>query len=288
MMKCDPHSECDVSDTMPLPASLPSGSSRGDRSPGLDGVLPTAVFGFVLLWRAPDLFLHPRFWAEEGGLYFGTLQNVAPLKGLVRVFNGNYQLLTNVFVELSMHVPLRAAPLVTTMLSMGLALVCAWMIGRVLLARGCSLPVVSAACAMFALQPAGYEVFLTATNVQWVTSVIALMICVWEDKPARSVGAGVLYASLVICGLTGTTTCILLPLFVIGAVYRRSGFGWAMVAFLTSVTVLQALVVLAHRGEMHRAFAVSDQAMLPLVLQVVSSQFLPGDFVNSVGAMFRA
>lgn len=205
---------------------------------------------------------------------------MSPLKGLVRVFNGNYQLLTNAIVEIAIRVPIRYAPAVTTYLGFLLALVCAWMMGRLLLSRGCSVLQASAGCAMFALQPAGYEVFLNATNVQWVTSVIGLLLCLWDDLPATSPRAGLCYFALAVCGLTGTTTCILLPLFVVGAIWRKSGFGWAMVAVLGVATVLQGGIVLAHRAEMHRAFAISDHALLPLVFQVIFAQILPGDAVN--------
>lgn len=245
--------------------------------------MPVGVFVCCLAWRSPALLTAPRFWAEEGGLYYAQLQNVAPLKGLVRVFNGNYQFLTDALVEAALQVPPRFAAQVTTYLSLAVATACCWMIAKLLLSRGCSLWAATAAAALFALQPGGYEVFLSATNVQWVASVLALLLAISDEVPAGSPRAVVRYAALLACGLTGTPSCILLPLFLAGAVWRRSAFGWAMVAVLGSATAVQAGVVLAHRAELHRALSLSPHMLLPEVFQVFYAQILPAHALDALG-----
>lgn len=160
---------------------------------------------------------------------------------------------------------------------------CCWMIARLLLARGCSTWAASAAAALFALQPGGYEVFLSATNVQWVASVLTLLLAVSDDVPAWSPRAAVHYAVLLACGLTGTPSCILLPLFLAGAAWRRSTFRWAMTSVLGIATAVQAGVVLAHRAELHRALSLSPHMLLPEVFQVFYAQVLPAHVLDVLG-----
>ena len=253
--------------------------------PRLAAVLPIGAFLACLSLRSPGLLVHPRFWAEEGNLYYGKLQAMSPLKGLVRVLNGNYQFLTNAFVEVALRFPVRWAGAVTTYLGLGAAMLCCWLMARLLLSRGCSAWTACLACGLFALQPGGYEVFLNATNVQWVSSVIGLLLCLSEEVPAAGPAALLSYGGLLVCGMTGTPTCILLPLFVIGAVWRRTTFGWTMAIVLGAATAAQASIVLAHHGEMSRVFALSAYAPLPLVFQVFFTRLLPVALVNDLGVI---
>lgn len=247
-------------------------------------LVPVGIFVCCLAWRSPRLLLAPRFLAEEGNLYYGALQHLAPSKGLVRVFNGNYQFLTNALVELSLRVPVRYAAHVTTYLSLAVAVSCCWVIARLLLSRGCSSWAAAAACALFALQPGGYEVFLSATNVQWASSVLALGLALSEDRPARGARAVLVYALLLVCGLTGTTSCILLPLFLAGALWRRSAFGWAMAAVLGAATAVEGAVVLVHHAELQRPFTLSSHMLLPEIFQVFYAQLLPAHVMDALEA----
>ena len=203
------------------------------------------------------------------------------------MINGNYQFLTNAIVEISLFVPVRWSAVVTTYLSLALATACAWMIAELFAVRRFPIWVASAVCALFALQPAGYEVFLSATNVQWVTSVMGLLLCVSRGRPASSRAAILRFALLLACGLTGTTTCILLPLFAVGALRRRTPFGWCSLGTLIVATAVQGTVVAFHHDDLQRRpFTLSPDAPLALVLQVAFAQVLPVDILDRVGAAF--
>ncbi len=247
------------------------------------------AFLSTLFLRSPGLFLHPRFWAEEGTLYYGQLQNQEFAPGMVHVVNGNYQFLTNSIVEIALLVPVRWSAYVTTYLSLAVAVACAAMIASLFLRRHCCILSASAVCAVFALQPAGYEVFLSATNVQWLTSLIGLLLCVSENVPATSRKAILRYGLLLACGLTGTTTCILLPIFAVAALRRRAFFGWSLVGVLIVATAIQAFVVVVHHHDLERRpFHLSEEALLALILQSVFAQFLPLDGLDRLGFEFAA
>ena len=243
----------------------------------------------MLILRSPGLFTHPRFWAEEGTLYYAQLQHLRLAQGITLVVNGNYQFLTNTIVEMALLVPVRWSAFVTTYLSLAVATACAWMIAEFFAIRRFPLSAASAVCALFALQPGGYEVFLSATNVQWVTSVMGLLLCVSRDQPATGRPAILRFALLLACGLTGTTTCILLPLFVVGASRRRTPYGWCLLGSLIVATAIQASVVVFHHDDLQRRpFTLSPDAPLALVLQVAFAQVLPVDILDHLGAALVA
>ena len=270
--------------------SVAANPSAGDAASGVarpfkPAVVPTLIFLLALVLRSPGLFIHPRFWAEEGTLYYAQIQHLSLAQGVTRVINGNYQFLTNAIIEMALLVPVRWSAFVTTYLSLAVAIACAWMIAEFFAVRRYPLWAASAVGALFALQPAGYEVFLSATNVQWVTSVMGLLLCVSRDQSATSRTAILRFALLLACGLTGTTTCLLLPLFAVGAVRRRTPYGWCFLGTLIAATAVQASVVAFHHDDLQRRpFAMSPDALLALVLQVAFAQVLPVNILDHVSA----
>ncbi len=267
-----------------VPHSSPRGSRVQLRTPPGAAWIGTGVFLLCLFARVPALFLRPRFWAEEGSLYYANMQHLRTGAGLLWVTNANYQFLTDLAVEATLQIPARYGAVVTTYLALAVALLCCRMIAGLLASRGCSTLSVVAACALFALQPAGYEVFLSATNLQWVCSVVALMLLLPEkdEAPAGAIAGRCLL--LVALGLTGTTSCILLPVFALGSWLRPTRERLWLTGTLAAVTVLQAAVVLAHLGHANRSFALSAASLVALALQTALTDVVPQSVVDGIGA----
>lgn len=253
--------------------------------PAASSLLTCGIFLATLALRSPALLLRPRLWAEEGGLYWERLRHLPIRTGLGLVVNGNYQLLTNAFVAAAKLVPARDIAWVTTYAALIVSLLCCWMLDGWVRAHGLPRWVGAVAAVMLALLPAGYEVYLSATNVQWTCSLLALLICLGEDLPAVSVGAALRYALLAICGLTGLPSCILGPVFLVEAWRRRTAYGWAMLTVITAASAVQIGVILAHRGEISavRPFNVSLLVLVPMAMHDGLALFLPMNFIN-VGA----
>lgn len=241
------------------------------------------VFLTGLIWRSPGLFLEPRIWAEEGHLYLAPMRHLSVLKGLGLVVNGNYQLATNAIVEVARAVPPRDFAVVTTYLSLLVSLAACYMLGRTLVARGLPVLVGVAAAAMMSLVAAGYEVYLNATNVQWTCSLVALLICLSEEVPAGSLTAVLRFGLLAVCGLTGLPSCILAPVFLAGALRRRSAYGWVLVAVIAAASCVQLGIVLAHRGEIARPFNLTWMTTAALSLHAAFGPFLPAVSVDGLG-----
>jgi hypothetical protein len=245
------------------------------------------LFVLCLFARSPDLFRHPRFWAEEGNLYFQAMRDLPLLQALGFVVNGNYQFLTDLFVEFAILAPPHQAAVPTTYLPLLLAGYAALLMARLLVSRGCSVAAVLAACALFALQTAGYEVFLSATNVQWVCSVVALLLALQDDVHATSGVAWRRYALLGACGLTGTPSCILLPLFLVLAWLRPNRYRLALAGVLAAAAAIQLGILLAHAGQVHRAFEVTPKTLVSFAMQTFLSATLPVDGLQLIGGALR-
>lgn len=244
--------------------------------------MATAVFVLCLVVRSPDLFRHPRFWAEEGNLYYRAMRDLPVRRALGFVANGNYQFLTNLFVELAVLSPPRQAALPTTYLPLLMAALGCFLMARLLVSAGCPALAVIVGAALFALQAGGYEVFLSATNVQWVCSVVTLLLALQEDVAASGAVAWGRYGLLAACGLTGTPSCMLLPLFVGLAWHRPSRYRFALAAILAVAVAVQSGVILTHAGQVHRAFTVSPAIVIAFALQTVLDGALPIDAVTSL------
>jgi hypothetical protein len=84
------------------------------------------IFGAILAWRAPRLLLAPRFWAEEGSVYFKFAYEHSFLRALFFVYweAGYLYLLVNVVTAIAAHLlPLEYAPFATVYTALVIQLV---------------------------------------------------------------------------------------------------------------------------------------------------------------------
>ena len=77
-----------------------------------------------IVLRCPRLFFEPRFWAEEGSVFFAYAFKHSALSALTRPDGGNYDLPRNLASILAVNLaPLEWAPLVTTLFAFGIQLI---------------------------------------------------------------------------------------------------------------------------------------------------------------------
>ncbi|MCO4781963.1 MAG: hypothetical protein KC646_06520 [Candidatus Cloacimonetes bacterium] len=72
----------------------------------------------LLFLRNPKLFIYPRFWAEEGSVYFQTAYNEGFFNALFQVQMGYFSIIPNLGSALASLPPLHYAPFVTLLLSL--------------------------------------------------------------------------------------------------------------------------------------------------------------------------
>ncbi|AXV75721.1 MULTISPECIES: hypothetical protein [Ralstonia solanacearum species complex] len=232
------------------------------------------LFIGLLLWRSPNLFLHPRFWAEEGQFYYNTLQTgVSPLTLVMR---GNYQFITNLICYLATLVPTEWAAHVTTYSSLLVAVWCIILFSRFSIENGWPLTRSAMAVAIFALCAQGYEVYLTSTNVQWLCALSLLFICITSWDNSRGLRGALLYAWVVVCAFSGVPSSIMAPVLLIKGKVSRSAIHCRFGLILAVGAAIQATIIILHP---HADRLLSPTALTmtaPWLLQTVASPIFTG------------
>ncbi|MCK5002691.1 MAG: hypothetical protein KAS57_06680 [Gammaproteobacteria bacterium] len=230
--------------------------------------------------KSPELFTEPRFWAEEGRYYYSNIQKIDIFSSLLLIIRGNYQLLTNIIVLLSSMVPAQWAAYITTYLALCVALVPVLLLYYYQCISKWPLFLPSLITSVYALMPQGYEVFFTATNVQWICSVSILIVCIlpleYENKN-RHIAT---YAWLIICGLTGVTSVMLAPGFLLRGMLNSSRHHIQM-GLLLSFFAIVHLVIIFNSDHPDRLFPMDLFSLtMPTLLQTVLSPLISADMVN--------
>ncbi len=245
-----------------------------------------ALFLVLSFVKAPRVLLDPRFWGEEGTLYFAQFRSLGAWDALLFVANGNYQLLTNVIVWLATKVPLGLAPAVTTYSAYLVQLLVVALIYVIITRYAINRIVGLLLVAAWALMPATYEIWASATNVQWTCSVSMLLILLLpHDDIRRHFKKIVLWTAL--CGLTGVTSCMLAPGFLVRAWLERSK-RLALLGVLLCVCALIQLVLLKVYGVHNRAFMIGPRILtIPMLLQTVLTPLVGVGLVETLARPMR-
>ena len=263
-------------------ASRDGTASRATPSVG-PAFLSVLVFAAAMALRSPGILLRPRFLAEEGFVYYQYMEHSSFAHGLAFVFRANYQLLTNLICLAAVAVPDRFAAFPTTYLGAAVDLYACCLLAEALATRGASRVTVALAALLFALQPAGYEVFLNATNVMWVCSACTLFVVLSPERAPRSPRAWLAYVSVAAFGLTGVPSLTLLPFYALKAAAERTAYRAALFALLAAAAVVQGAVILRHAPDPGRAMTLSSHSVVPLVFQTELAPVLPAEALDVVG-----
>jgi hypothetical protein len=210
------------------------------------------VYGAALaltVLRAPQLLVDPRFWAEEGSVYYAVaLRQPWPeaLFHLPRDTAGYLLLSASVPATVAAKLlPLELGPFATTyaalaVLSVALALLA---FGRSLLwndptRRGL-------ACLVVLLAPSSVgEVWLNSTNSQVYCGLISLCILCEDLRSASSRRIAAYLLLLLFCGLSGVYTSFLFLAFVWKIWFERSRGAWLAGGVVAATAVAQFAIFL--------------------------------------------
>jgi protoporphyrinogen oxidase len=252
--------------------AAPAPTDEPEPSPGswLESAAARALavlLGIALTWdRQPAFFSEPRFWAEEGRVFFARAWRLPWWEALFAAPLDYLSLYTNLAVVLAARlVPLEEAPLVTTLAAfvaqtaplviLAVAAAPEWRGGR---------RYVGMAIVLFASLTD--EVWLTTLHSHYYFALVAFLVLLEPADIGRA--RAVTYAALVgFAGLTGPVACFLAPLFVLKARRsRRAADVWQATALglATLVQVGVALAALAaHQQELGGLLARSRSGRRP-------------------------
>ncbi len=200
-------------------------------------VATIAAIGF----RHPGLFVDPRFWAEEGAVYYAFALSHPWYRALLDVHFGYFALWPNLATIVAAHAAtLFIAPLVTTLFALAAQLfpiyVLLW--GESSLWKHPAKIIASVLIVLFT--PLSNEVWLNTINSQFyfaVTTFLVLLIDI-DSRPAMKWSSRILLA---VGGLTGPASCILAPLFFLKGRWDSQRERTIQAAILAGCIVVQLL-----------------------------------------------
>ncbi len=230
--------------------------------------------------RRPDSILNPQFWSEDGRVWYADAYNHGGLQALLIPHTGYLQTLPRLVAAGSLIAPLSVAPLIFN--------VCAILIQSLPVMMFCSsrfdevIPSLwkrMVLAFLYMTTASGTEIGANITNSQW--HVAFLMFTVLIAKPPRRRAWKTFDALvLIIGGLTGPFVLILLPLYVVYALFKRK------LSLLHLVTLglpfLVQLCVVLTSASSTRFTGDLGAGLIPLV-QILSGQVVTTTSVGIVG-----
>ncbi len=210
----------------------------------------------LIAFRSPELFLYPRFWAEEGTLYFKSIYESSLFEGLF--FIPRY---TAEYITLSVNIPLTLAarlfpieyaPAVSTYFSLLILL-----IPFAIVLWGNShlwdTPIKKLlVCLIILLAPTSTdaEIWLNTINLQIHCGIISVCLLFEKlDPVSLSQRKRWLYRLLLIfCGLSGPYTMFLSLVFLLKAWHEKSreSLWFFLIVFLTSSVQATLFLIINH------------------------------------------
>ncbi|MEW6564338.1 MAG: hypothetical protein AB1404_02430 [Spirochaetota bacterium] len=199
----------------------------------------------IIIARAPSLLLEPRFWAEEGTIYFYYAYYNPWYKVLFTPQLGYYSLFPNIAAFLAQAVPLKYSPLVTTYLALVVQiipfLIILWSDSRfwdtyakkILVSLIIIFPVSTG------------EIWLNTINSQFYFGVITFLILLAGTDKISRLQKWLFRILLLVAGLTGVVSCFLTPIFFLRAYQEKNKEYTRQAVILVLCSVLQFAVFIS-------------------------------------------
>jgi hypothetical protein len=227
------------------------------------------TFATLIALREPNLLSHPRFWAEEGTIWFQYAVSHSVIKTLLFVYpaSGYFILATNIGAILSSMTAARFgleyAPAATTILAFVIQVLAIALIlfGKSRLFDSLWKAIVGCLIVLFAATSTD-EIWLNTINSVSFFGLISLVL-VFEETwnwPGRMKWVSRL--AFVFCGLSSPYTAALLPLFLITAWRHKQREQGIQCLILIFCVLVQTCVVVRTRIETARARSTGGNEVL--------------------------
>lgn len=176
---------------------------------------------FVAYIRQPELLSEPRLWAEEGTNYFAYAYSHNWLINLLSPQFGYNTLYNSIATSLATMVPLEYAPFVTTYLAFLVQVAASsaviWW----------DIPLLDSLVKKFVMalfiQILAYaRIWVTTIGVQYWLCILSFLILLYNHTAITRKTAVLQHSLLVLNGLTGILSCMLIPAFALKYLRTRS------------------------------------------------------------------
>jgi len=187
----------------------------------------------ILLYREPDGFFNPQFWAEDGAIFFQ--QNlILGLPALLEPYAGYLHVIPRLISYFSGFFPVSFAPALYNFSALVLTL----FVINYLFSPRIQLPFKPLLAIAIVLVPTDGEILMNITNIQWFLLLILILFII-QDKPNTRNQLLLDTIIITLIGLSGPFIVLFLPLFIFRFIYIcRSYYS----VYLLSIALLLALI----------------------------------------------
>lgn len=238
------------------------------------------ITSIVLLIRRTDSFVNPQFWAEDAAVFF-LQQYENGLSAITQPYAGYLHLIPRLIAFFSeTFFSYSAAPSVYNFSSFAITLFVVSSIYSQRLDVNCK--------GLFALSLVliphhQNEVFMNATNIQWILCILLVIIAMKEDPNPKYGNIKTQYVydavTVIFCGLTGPFLALISPLFAWKWFQNKSKYNSIIMLIASLIAIIQLSV-------MFSTSAVSNSNSINLDLsiysQLIGMKILGGLFLGDL------
>lgn len=202
----------------------------------------------LIFYRSPELFLYPRFWAEEATLYFKSIYENSFLEGLFFIprYTAEYITLSvNIPLTLAAHFfPIEYAPTVSTYFSLLILLIPFGLIlwGNSYIWDSTIKKILVCLIILLAPTSTEAEIWLNTINLQVYCGIIS--ICILFEKidsnDLSKIKKWFYRLLLLFCGLSGPYTMFLSPVFLLKAWHEKSRESFWHFGIILAASIIQS------------------------------------------------
>jgi hypothetical protein len=210
----------------------------------------TAAFllaSLAIVSRCPSLFLHAKFYAEDGRDWFAQAYNFGWLHSLTLPYMG-YLTMVERLGGLAVFVPFQRAPLIMALVGLIFQAAPVPLLLSSQLRRWAPLSARMAFAAAYVAIPNQREIHVVLTNSQWHLAMLLGLIA-FAEVP-KGVATEILELALVLLGaLSGPFGVVLMPLVAVFWYVRRQRWTALVFAVLSAGAILQFFVLLKNYSQ---------------------------------------
>jgi hypothetical protein len=218
--------------------------------------------------RSPKELLNGQVWAEEGTTYLRYAWNAGPIRAFFAPHMGYYSLLDNAMTVIAARLlPLSAAAYLFSWTALSVRLLASYLIVTSQYLVNFRSRII--ALLSFLVATGSLEGWLSLEYSQFCLPICVSMILIATEARWQSKGSSIFrYAVLLLSGLTGVTSCMLLPLFWVKAALQRTKGAFIECGVLTLTTIIQLAFIIPYLrvGDNH-GLALQFRFAGPVLLQ---------------------
>jgi len=238
---------------------------------------------FLIFYRSPYIFIHGRFLAEEGSIYFANAfkSNFINTIFFIDFLSGYLNFWANLSSFLASIVPIKYAPLVTVYLSLiPKLLIFFFILDKKLFCFTSYLEKLLACCVVLFSSAMVPEIWANTINSQVYLAILTVVIFFIKNQKEN---LSVLQLVLVsMAGLTGIYSCAIFPIFFLKFIKFKIKQDFYNFLILFIITLIQLLIIFFSKSngllyEKKLNFFISYHEIISLYYNIFAKTFLGRD-----------